>query len=298
MKNKKFVGGVVLVSISAASFGFLPIFAKMAYSAGTSSYTLLFLRFLVATVFMFSLVFFRKMPLPTKDRIWKLFLLGALVYFGQSFTYFSALNYASSGTVSLLLYLYPAIVMIGSAAIFNEKITVKKVLALCFALAGAFVIIGAEFKANFLGVFLALLSALLYSLYILISSAVVEEGKGIQSSAFIMLGSTVVYGIMNLFTGFKPPTEVHGYIAVGLIAIVSTVIAFGTFFVGMERTGPSIASLVSVLEPVVTVIASVIILSEEVKLSLIIGGILVMTSLFITLIPPKPDQKQSDYMGH
>ncbi|NMA07414.1 MAG: DMT family transporter, partial [Ruminococcaceae bacterium] len=70
------------------------------------------------------------------------------------------------------------------------------------------------------------------------------------------------------------------------------------FFVGMERTGPSIASLVSVLEPVVTVIASVIILAEEVKLSLIIGGVLVMTSLFITLIPPKPDQSQSDYMGH
>ena len=55
----------------------------------------------------------------------------------------------------------------------------------------------------------------------------------------------------------------------------------------MEITGPSVASLVSTLEPVVTVISSVIILSEALTVNLIIGGLLVVGSLVVTMLPNK-----------
>lgn len=84
-------------------------------------------------------------------------LLGAVGYVGQSFCYFTALNYASSSVVSLLLYTYPALVMIGSTIFLKEKITVQKVISLCLALIGAFVIIGAEFHANPTGIVLSVL---------------------------------------------------------------------------------------------------------------------------------------------
>ena len=87
MKNKKNIRGILLVALSAASFGFIPVFAKIAYSAETSTYTLLFLRFLVATVFMFVFLLVKKLPLPTKKEMliffstwgnricWRVFLL-------------------------------------------------------------------------------------------------------------------------------------------------------------------------------------------------------------------------------
>lgn len=159
----------MLVALSAASFGMMPIFAKMAYSAGTSTYTLLFLRFLVGTAFMFLLLAVKKIPLPSKKEMLAFFALGALGYVGQSFCYFTALNYASSSTVSLLLYTYPALAMLGSAFVFKEKITWKKVVALCLALLGAFVIIGAKFNAGAMGIILALMSAVSYSIYIFLS---------------------------------------------------------------------------------------------------------------------------------
>ena len=126
MKNKKNIRGILLVALSAASFGFIPVFAKIAYSSGTSTYTLLFLRFLVATVFMFVFLLVKKLPLPTKKEMLIFFLLGAIGYAGESFCYFTALNYASSSTVALLFYTYPALVMLGSASVFKEKITIKK----------------------------------------------------------------------------------------------------------------------------------------------------------------------------
>ena len=293
MEQKKNIGGIILVALSAASFGMMPIFAKMAYSAGTSTYTLLFLRFLVGTAFMFLLLAVKKIPLPSKKEMLAFFVLGALGYVGQSFCYFTALNYASSSTVSLLLYTYPALVMLGSTFVFKEKITWKKVVALFLALLGAFVIIGAKFNAGAMGIILALMSAVFYSIYILVSSKVVKEGQGIQSSAFIMLGATVVYGVLNIFVGFEPPTQFSGFIAIVLIALVSTAVAFWAFFTGMEITGPSVASLVSTLEPVVTVIASVVILSEPLTSNLAIGGILVLGSLIVTALPNRTAKKHS-----
>ena len=287
MNDSNKLGGIFLVAVSAFCYGFLPIFAKLAYAAGTSTYTLLFLRFATATLVMFLIMYLRKVPLPSPKEMIAFFLLGSMGYAGQSFCYFVALNYASSGTVSLLLYTYPAMVMLGSALLFKEKITTGKLISLCFALLGAFVIIGGEFDTDVIGLVLAILSAVLYAVYILVSSRVVRPGMGTQSAAFIMFGAAVVYGVTVLLSGFEPPKEPVGFAAVILIALVSTVGSFWSFLTGMEKTGPTIASLVSTLEPLVTVIASVLILCEAVTRNLILGGCLVMASLLVTLLPQK-----------
>ena len=101
---------------------------------------------------MFLLMRLMRLPLPSKREIILCLLLGAVLYVGQSLTYFSALNYASAGVVALLLYTYPALVMLGSAVLFRERITAQKLVALFLALAGAFVIIGAEFQASPTGI--------------------------------------------------------------------------------------------------------------------------------------------------
>ena len=134
MKNNSYARGILLVAISAASFGVLPIFTKFAYQYGTGTYTLLFLRFLVGAVFMLSLISIRKMPLPSAREIGIFLLMGGVVYVGQSTTFFLALRHASAGVVSLLLYLYPAFVTAGSVLFFGERITKRKLLALVMAL--------------------------------------------------------------------------------------------------------------------------------------------------------------------
>lgn len=284
MRNDKNLKGILLVALSAVSYGFMPVFAKMAYASGTSTYTLLFLRFTAAAVFMFVLMYAKKMKLPSLRQCTAFFLLGAVGYVGQSFCYFTALNYASSSVVSLLLYTYPAMVMLGSAVCFKERITTRKVISLLFALTGAFIIIGGEFETNSLGIILSVLCAVVYTIYVLVSSRIIPAGMSVQSSAFIMLGTAVVYGLMNLIFGFTPPDNSSGYMGVILLALVSTVIAFWSFFAGMEITGPSTASLISILEPVVTVVSSVIFLSDPLTFNIAAGGCLVLGALIITAI--------------
>ena len=287
MSTTKKMGGILLVAVSAASFGVMPIFAKIAYGTGASTYSLLFLRFLIATAAMFPLLFATGMKLPPAREMFAFFLLGAAGYTGQSFCYFSALNYVPAGVVALLFYTYPALVMVGSAFFFRERITRQKVLALFLALVGAFVIMGAEFHANPKGIVFSVLAAVFYSAYILVSSRVIKAGMELQSTTFIMLGAGTVYGVANLFCGFSPPTQLCGLAAVVVIALVSTALALWSFFAGMEKIGPSTAALVSMLEPVVTVLASALVLSETITVNIVVGGCLVLAALAVSTLPSR-----------
>jgi drug/metabolite transporter (DMT)-like permease len=107
----------------------------------------------------------------------------------------------------------------------------------------------------------------------------------VQSSAFIMLGAAIIYGIINAVSGFSAPENVKGICAVTMIVFVSTVFAFWAFFTGLERTGSSLSALVSILEPVVTVFSSILILSEKITANITIGGLFAIVSLLVILIP-------------
>ena len=287
MKIGRNTEGTLLIAVSAFSFGVMPVFAKIAYATGASTSTLLFLRFFIGAAFMFLLMFARRFPLPSKREIVAFLLLGAVGYFGQSYCYFEALKYLPAGVVSLLLYTYPILVMIGSAVFLKERITARKTLALILAVAGVFVIVGTEFQANPIGVALGLASALVYTVYILVNSKVVREGMGVQSSAFIMLGSAIVFGVLNLFFGFEPPSGVDGWGSVLLIALISTVLAIWAFLTGLEKTGASSAALASTLEPVTSVVFSALIISEPLTPTIILGGALVLSALIITAWPSR-----------
>lgn len=285
--GRKTLGGVLLAALSAAAFGIMPVFAKIAYQAGASAYTLLLFRFGGAAAVLFALMLAKKLPLPDRKDIPACLLLGGAGYVGQSLCYFTAINYASSGTVSLLFYTYPALVMMGAALVFREKVTVQKLLALALALFGAFLVIGGGFQARPKGIVLALATSLIYTVYILVSSRVVKPGMQIQSSAFIMLGAALVLGVINLFTGFAPPVQPSGWLAAGAIALFCTALAVWAFFTGVELTGPSTTSLVSTLEPVVTVLASACILAEPVTPAMLAGGALILVSLVVTVAPER-----------
>ena len=57
--------GVLLIIISAASFGALAVLAPLAYRAGTNPATLLFLRFFIAGIVMLAVMMVRRIRFPT-----------------------------------------------------------------------------------------------------------------------------------------------------------------------------------------------------------------------------------------
>ena len=277
------LSGAALIAVSAASFGVMPILARFAYADGTGIDTLLFLRFVVGAVFMLAFARMRGLRFPGGKSLVGLALMGALGYVGQSLCYFTALKYASAGLVALLLYVYPALVTLLSALLFRERITRAKALALALALAGTTLIVGIGGRGDYRGVILGLAAALIYSVYIVAGSRIIKPGQSIQASAIIMSAAALVFGGLTAAGGFQPPHSARGFASVAAIALVCTIVALSTFFAGMERVGPTKASMISTLEPVVTVTAAAIFLGEPLTALNLFGGGLILGSLFVLL---------------
>lgn len=136
--------GTVCVLVSAAAFGSMAIFAKLAYAAGLDAASLLFLRFTLAGLCLLPVVLIGRLPWPRGRALAALLVMGGVCYTGNSQTFFMALNYAPAGTVALLLYLYPVLVMLLSAWLFGEQLTARKWLAAALTFSGLVITLGLE----------------------------------------------------------------------------------------------------------------------------------------------------------
>src|SRR5215469_3231025 len=264
--------GVLLIIISAASFGTLPILTRLAYRAGTEPVTLLALRFALASIVMIAMIAARKIPFPRGRTLLGLVLMGAIGYVGQSLAYFTALTMASAALVALLLYLYPALVALLSAIFLKENLTLAKISALALALVGTALTIEPTGNGRLLGVILAIASAVIYSIYILAGSRITAHTNAIGSSTTIMLSAAVVYVGIVAFRGPIFPHASYGWITIVAIAFVSTVLPIVTFFAGLERLGPTRASTLSTFEPIVSVVLATLVLGETISPLQVLGG--------------------------
>ncbi|OGP70500.1 MAG: hypothetical protein A2W09_07875 [Deltaproteobacteria bacterium RBG_16_50_11] len=273
--------GIFFIIISAISFGAIALFARTAYEAGSDPISVLFFRFSIASLVMIPFVFARSITFPRGRFLLGLMLMGGLGYVGQSFCYFTALTMASAGLVAILLYLYPAIVALFSALLFKERFTGLKVLALVLALAGTLLTIGPEGGGKSLGIALAMTAPFIYSAYILVGSRITKEVGILSSSAVVMISASLVFGGIVAAKGLNVPHTVAGWGGVLAIALLSTVVAIITFFAGLERVGPTSASVLSTFEPVTTVVLAAVFMGEAVSPLRIAGGALILMAVIL-----------------
>ena len=284
--------GILFVLISAVSFGFMPIFARFAYAEGVDVNELLFLRFLFAFIIMGTiLAVSRRLILPRRKDLLTLIVLGALAYFLQSASYFTALFYSPVAIVALLLYTYPIFVTIGAFMLGWEKISQRLVAASVIAVLGLLLVANPFGNPIGLGVILAVGSSITYTIYILSSSKVLRRVSGDVAAFYVMGSASVSFGLMGgLANTLHMKWAPMGWLWVGIIIVLCTVIAITTFFMGISKIGPSRAALISLLEPATAIFASLALFGNSLNALQWLGGLLILASTAITALygSPKP----------
>ena len=273
--------GIVCIIISAISFGAMPIFARLAYASGADAITVLFLRFGTAAVVMLGIMFVSKTLFPRGLILLELILLGAIGYVGESLAYFTALTIAPAGLVALLLYIYPALVTALSAIFLKEHLTTPKIVALFLALSGTVLTIQITSGGSMTGILLGIAAAVDYAIYILLGSRIVRRSGSIGSTTIIIASTAGVYAVIAPIHGLAFPASALGWMAVLAITLISTVLAFVTFFAGLKRIGPTSAATLSTFEPIVAVALAAVVLGETITPVQALGGLLILVAVVI-----------------
>lgn len=207
--------------------------------------------------------------------------LGFVGYSAQAALFQGAVNRTGAALADLLLYAYPAMVVGLAWAMGREHPNRRRIVALLLASVGTvFVLVGGggtEF--NLLGVILGLGAALAYTLYIMGCDRVVRGLSPFALAALVATGAALAFvtaGLLGIGGGLDLGFTAKAWWAVVGVALAGTVLAVGAFLASLELIGPSRASILSTLEPVVTVVLAYAMLDERLGPVQLVGGALVL----------------------
>jgi drug/metabolite transporter (DMT)-like permease len=285
--------GTLLCLASAAAFGAMGIFGKLAYDDGATVSTLLAVRFALAAVLFWLFMAYSGRAravraLPRRDVAIAL-ALGGIGYSAQAGAYFAALDRIDASLLALLVYTYPTIVTVAAIALRRERANPRTAAALVLASTGLVLVLagagGAELDP--IGTGLGLAAAVVYSVYILTSEGVAARIGTLALSTLVCTGAATTLTLAGLALGDLNLGSVN---AAGLgwlagLAVVSTVGAIGLFFAGLQRVGSTAASILSTLEPVVTVALAYLVFGESLGTAPLAGGALVLIAVLVVRVP-------------
>jgi drug/metabolite transporter (DMT)-like permease len=272
--------GILLCAASAAGFGAMAVLAKLAYAAGAGVVEVLTIRFALAAAVLGALA--PRRVRPGRGALAAGLALGAVCYAAESGVFFAALMRLDAAPAELLFYAYPTLVVVGAILLGRETATRRKLGALALASSGVvLVLVGGHAGAiEPAGAALALAAAVGYAGYILLADRVPTNPRTL--AALVCAGAAASFGVFGLASGeLRLDLGLEAWAWIAAIALVSTVIPLAAFLAGMERIGPGRASILSTLEPPLTVALAWAALGEALAPLQLAGGGLVVAAVAV-----------------
>jgi len=281
--------GTVICIASATAFGAMGVLGKLAYDDGATVGTLLATRFALAALLFWALMIASgatgELRALTRRDVLTALALGAVGYAAQAGAYFTALARMDAGLLSLVLYTFPAIVAVAGVLLGRDRIDARRLAALVLASAGLVLVLASAGTGDLdpLGTALGLGAAVVYSVYILVTDSIAGRMRPRVFSTLVCSGAAVTLTAGSALLGQLRPGEltVAGWGWLACIALISTVAAVSLLFAGIARVGPTVASILSTVEPVVTVLLAFLVFREVLGPAQLLGGGLVLASVLV-----------------
>ena len=284
--------GAALCLLSAAGFGAMAIFGKLAYDAGVGVLTLLLVRFTLAGLIFGGLIATRRglrARHPGRRAVLIGIGLGAIGYATQAGLFFAALERLDASLLALLLYTYPAWVTLAAFALGRERPSPRRLVALALSSAGLVIVLAGASTGDWdtAGAAMGIGAALAYTVYILVADRTTSDAlPPLELSALVCAGATATFLLIGLVSG-KTDFDFarDGWLWLAAIAVISTALPIATFFAGMARVGPSTASILSTFEPPVTVALAYAAFGERLSAAQLGGAALVLAAAVMLAAP-------------
>lgn len=278
--------GTFYTLLAAAGFAAVSILTSLATAAGLTLATVLAWRYTLAAVVLVGWVGARSYRRIPPNEMLALVALGGGGQALLVFVALSALAYIPAATLAFLFYTYPAWVALVQAVRGAERLDARRALALALSFAGIGVMVGLPAAGagtlDWRGIALALGAAMIYGAYIPMMRALAKDHPVAPVSAYGKIGSALAFLILAVADGsftYRMTGATWGVIAA--LTIFSTVLPGVFFLMGLVRLGPVRTAIVSTVEPFLTALLGVIVLSQALTLPTVLGGVLIVGAVVL-----------------
>lgn len=194
---------------------------------------------------------------------------------------FEAYRYTTVSMATLSYYFAPVIVTVCCPILFREKLTLKQIACFVMSTAGVVLIIGVGNLhgggSDMTGILLGLGAAFFYAVVILLNKFI-KGVSGIQRTFLQFLSAiAVLIPYVACTSGFRL-TELSGK-GIGnllVVGLIHTGITYCLYFSSLKELRGQEAAILSYIDPMVAVVASVLVLGEKITIPQIVGGLLII----------------------
>lgn len=280
---------VIFVLIAGTLWGCIGIFVRHYTALGLSSMQTVTIRMTIAAILfaLFVLIYQPKLYKIRLKDLW-IFLGSGVISVGFfTYCYFTSIELSSLSVAAVLLYTAPAFVMIFSLIFFKERMTIPKSISLVLAVLGCAMttgVIGGHLNVTLAGFLFGLGSGICYALYSIFSRFALNRG---YEPFTITLYTFLFAAIFSLLaTDVRPVLHIVtadlgsiGYAV--LFAMVSCVLPYVFYTLGLKHIASSTASIIATVEPVVATVIGAVVFSEPLAIPF---GYLGVALVFLSVV--------------
>jgi drug/metabolite transporter (DMT)-like permease len=285
-KNERYLSATWLVILSGTLYGFLGYFGTQVINQGMAISTMLFWRFFVAMLWMIGFRYFQKDPPKSNKnflRLTPVLVLSGLFYAGSSVFYFFASKKTGTGLAMVIFFAYPIFIALSVWANNRWRINKGSLLSLLLVITGLVLLQNDHSSpVSFIGLGFALLASLSYALYIYQSKLVINQYSSSEFTILICAISALFFFLVSVSTHhFSAPTTSKSLVNVLAVGILATALPIQLLLDGLKSINILKASILSALEPIVTLILGVLVMHELVSATQIIGVLVIITGTIV-----------------
>ena len=291
--------------ILAAGFGWgiIGVFSRPLSAAGLSAVQITAVRsVIVAAGMAVYLLCTDRSQLGIRLRdIWMFLGSGLLSIVFFNICYFLTIQQATLAAASILLYTAPCFVLLLSALLFGERITLQKLAALALAFAGCALVSGfTGGQMSRMAVLTGVGSGLGYALYSIFGSIALKRYRPF---------TVIFYTFLIASAGLLPFSDAGHILEVvgsggGVLAnalalgFLSTFLPFVFYTSGLECMEAGKASVLAFAEPLVATLAGIVIFKEALQLQNALGIVLIFGAIVLLNVPLGRKSSQRLFSKH
>jgi len=279
------MSGKLAIVLSMIIFGAVGVFAKY---IPLSSSEIAFWMSLIGACFLIVIFIYKKESFTKRSILknkWKL-VLSSVALCGNWIFLFQAYKETTIANAALSYYVAPVLVICLSPIILKEKLVGRKMMYVCVALIGLYLIVqsqGTGDSKQFIGIVYGLIAACFYTALTFTNKCIgniKEPGNTLIQLAlaafflcFYILGTT---GFQVMTISFK------SVLLLIVLGIVHAGVGFLLFFWGMSKLKGQSIAILSYIDPLTALVISTMFIGEKMTLLQLIGAILLLGSTLLS----------------
>lgn len=224
-----------------------------------------------------------------RKNLWKLLALGAMLGFNWIFL-FEAYNHTSVAAATMCYYMAPVFIILASAPLFGERITLRKGLCAVAAVLGMALVSGV-FSGGLhgaRGLAFGLIAASLYACIVLVNRTLRDISAADRTLVQFLAAALVMLPYVLLRGELRALPLTPAILALLLtVGVVHTGLAYVLYFGGLAGVPSQTAALLSYLDPVTAVLLSVTLLREPMSAPAAVGVVLVLGAMVLSELAPR-----------